>query len=98
MSKKNKETLTGYKPLVPSATKTTAIPAMLKEAQETGLITQASLDALEHEKLKAKEKIENFRRQYREQLISFDMMEEGIRKIREGMKEKIIALDFNDAT
>ena len=76
--------------------KTIEIPVILQEAVDTGYITQESLDALEFEKLKAKEEIENLRKLYREQLISHEQLEAGMRGIKQKMHDKILALKFDN--
>ena len=72
---------------------TMAIPVMLKEAQETGLITQESLDALEAERLQAQEKIENLKRLCRENRIAKEFMEAETRKIQKEIHDMTTALD-----
>ena len=84
------------KPLAKIACKTIEIPRVLAEAAASGLITDECLQALEHEKLKAGEEIERLRDLYRQQLISHEQMEMGIRGIREEMQQKILALDFDN--
>ena len=72
--------------------KTMAIPAMLDEAQKTGLITQESLDALEAERLLAQERIKNLERLYREKKIDLEYMEEQRRKIQQDIQNMTLAL------
>jgi len=72
---------------------TMAIHAMLEEAQDTGLITDESLKALEAERLLAQEKIENLRRLCRENRIAKEYMEAEIRKIQEEIHDMTTALD-----
>jgi 2-methylaconitate cis-trans-isomerase PrpF len=76
--------------------KTMAIPVMLQQAKETGLITEESVDALNAEKLLAQERIENLKRQCRENEISREQMEAGIREIQQQVKEKVAALGLDD--
>jgi hypothetical protein len=72
---------------------TMAIPKMIQEAQETGLITQESLDALEAERLLAQEKIKNLERLCRENKIAKEYMEAETRKIQKEIQDKTLALD-----
>ncbi|MFC1810725.1 hypothetical protein ACFLZH_04450 [Patescibacteria group bacterium] len=76
--------------------KTMAIPAMLKQAEDTGLITDESLAALEAENLQAQEKIKNLRRLHRENSISREQMEAGIRTIQQKIEAKTTALDVDN--
>ncbi|MFH1533920.1 MAG: hypothetical protein ABID64_03240 [Nitrospirota bacterium] len=73
--------------------KTKAVPVMLQEA-ETGVITQSTEDALEHERLKAQEKIEGLRKFHREGVISYDQMEVGIKEVRERLRQLLIDSDI----
>ncbi len=75
--------------------KTMAIPVMLQEARETGLITKEAHDALKAEKLQAQEKIENLKRLYRENTISLRQMEAGIRTIQQEIQDKAKALGLD---
>ncbi len=76
--------------------KTMQVPVMLKSAIDTGLITQEALDALEFEKLRAQEEIENLRTLYHDKIISHEQLEAGIRGVRQRIQDKIIALDFEN--
>jgi len=74
--------------------KTMAIPVMLQEAAETGEITQATEDALEHEKLKAQEEIEGLRKFCDEGVISYGQMKVAIEKVRERLRQLLIDTDI----
>lgn len=73
--------------------KTMAIPALLREVEETGLITDDSLKAFEAEKLQALEKIENLRRLHREKEISEKQMNARISAIQQEIQNKALPLD-----
>ncbi|MFC1656072.1 hypothetical protein ACFL3C_04325 [Patescibacteria group bacterium] len=79
--------------------KTKAIPAMLQETEDTGLITDDSLEALKAKRLQAEEKIENLIRLHGEGKISEERMKVRINTIREEIQtiqDQIIASDFDD--
>ena len=75
---------------------TMAIPVILKELQDTGLVTQEALDALKAKKLQAQEKIKNLERLRREGTISRKQMEAGIRTIQQEIQDKITALESDN--
>jgi len=74
--------------------KTMAISTMLQKAEDTGVITQSTEDALEHEKLKAQEAIEGLRKSHNEGLISYDQMKVAIEEVRERLQQLLINNDI----
>jgi len=72
---------------------TMAIPRMLQEAQDTGLITEESLRALEAKKLQAQEKITNLQKQYIEKRIAKEYLEAETIKIQQEIHDMTTALD-----
>jgi hypothetical protein len=74
--------------------KTVAVKAIIAEAQESGLISDEALNALEAEKALASEQIENLKRLYREKMISSEQLEMAIRGIQKQLEEKIISLNI----
>jgi len=79
-----------------SECKTMAIPVMLEEARETGLISEDTDAALEHERLVASEQIENLRSLYRDRIISSEQLEASIRGIQKELQEKLEVLDISN--
>ena len=77
-----------------SECKTMAIPVMLKEAADTGVITQSTEDALEHEKLKAQEEIEELIRLCKEDIISCAQKEVAIEEVEERLRQLLIGTDI----
>lgn len=76
--------------------KTKAIPALLNEAKETGLISEAAQEALEAEKLQAQERIEHIRTLCERNLISEVQKEAAIAGIEEELRKKIIDLNLHN--
>ena len=74
--------------------KTISIPVLIQEAERTGLISDEVEQAVEHEKLKAEEKIEQLRKLYREKIISHEQLEMGIRSIRKELQFRILELNI----
>jgi hypothetical protein len=72
---------------------TMAIPVMLQEAQDTGLITPESLEALEAKRLQAQEKIENLNRMYRENRIAEEYLKAETKKIQKEIQDMTNAFD-----
>ncbi|MBU2061162.1 MAG: hypothetical protein KKH44_04845 [Bacteroidetes bacterium] len=75
--------------------KTTEIRVLIDEAESTGLISEETLKALEHEKLLAQEKVKNLERLYKEDIISYEQMQTEIKNIRAEMSRRILDLDFD---